>query len=237
MISRFSDSKRLKTAQQNDKPASRFRHRQPRETTPTNIKSRPTTRDMDRHSRWDNTLRKPLDSFKRKCEVYRYLSQGFSVFPLVAGEKTPIVNVWKPFQTRYIKRREWWDWWDKYSNANVAIACGRLSDVCVIDADSKEGRRELDKYLPVDLKTPICKTRKGWHYYFGNVEGLKNKVRFIEGCDVRAEGGYVVVSPSIVDGHQYTWLPGCSLDELPVADMPEKLLNKLLEKEPAQEPR
>jgi putative DNA primase/helicase len=58
---------------------------------------------------------------------------------------------------------------------------------------------------------------------------IRNSVgRVAHGVDVRGDGGYVVVPPSIhPSGHLYCWLPGQSPWECPCAPLPATLLTRL----------
>jgi hypothetical protein len=60
------------------------------------------------------------------------------------------------------------------------------------------------------------------------------------GLDVRGDGGYVVVAPSLhVSGRQYSWAPGNAPGEIALAPLPEWLLEKLTtdEQMPASPPQ
>src|SRR5579862_6281491 len=66
-----------------------------------------------------------------------YASLGYHVFPLAPKRKTPLFRQW-PWQKNattdpsMIK-----EWWSKNPNANVAIVCGKISNLVVIDVDPK----------------------------------------------------------------------------------------------------
>jgi len=58
----------------------------------------------------------------------------------------------------------------------------------------------LDEFLSESFITPISKTPAGGcHVYFKHRRGLSNGVRIIEGCDLRTNGGYVLVPPSYAE--------------------------------------
>jgi len=96
---------------------------------------------------------------------------------------------------------------------------------------NENGFKEIYKLyqtkFPELSKTRICKTPNGYHFYYvikdselkntSNKNGGyrdngfvgKNKTKFtkwLEGIDTRANNGYVVIPPSIVDKKKYEWL-------------------------------
>ena len=132
------------------------------------------------------------------------LDQGFSVIP-VGRNKRPLF-AWKEFQARQPSEDELLAWWADYPQANLALITGSVSGVWVVDADGPQGAEWISKNLP---RTSVyAKTAKGLHAYFKIPEGVsvQNMVRLAPEVDVRGEGGYVVVPPSIHDtGVIYEW--------------------------------
>jgi len=149
-----------------------------------------------------------------------YASKGFRVFPLTIGGKRPAgdlaPNGCKDATTNEDQICEWWT---AKPDANIGIATDGL---CIVDIDgadhpwlSDNGRLEALAGSPVS-QTP----RGGRHYVFRqNGEPLRNTAgRLADHVDTRADGGYIVAEPSVVDGKPYKWLPGHELDsrdELP----------------------
>ncbi len=203
-----------------------------RNTTQDIIHTDPRPTKEDAHdfifrSKFGGSSPETVDIFYKKHQAIEYLTWGYSIFPLVPGDKRPGCK-WEKLQTQYITRDEWREWWGEHLDSNIAIITGELSGVDIIDADSPEGRNAIEDKLPAGLKTHIVKTPKGWHYYFRHTEGVRNKTRFITDCDVRGEGGYVVAPPSVINGHTYRWLPGHTPEDAPLEEMPESLLSMLL---------
>ena len=66
----------------------------------------------------------------------------------------------------------------------------------------------------------------GEHVLFRNVPGLKNSAgRIAEGLDVRSDGGYIVVAPSIhASGRRYTWSVDHHPSDVVVAEAPAWLI-------------
>lgn len=132
-----------------------------------------------------------------------YQRHGFSVFPVKPKTKVPLTkNGFKDASNNPEKIKTWWE---KYPNANVGIATGKVSGLEVIDVDG-----DYPHDWPTLPKTARVKTSKGWHYYFTYPEGqtIKSRTR-VNGhnVDIRADGGYVVAPPSVhPDGGRYEFI-------------------------------
>jgi len=100
----------------------------------------------------------------------------------------------------------------------------------VLDVDGEEGKASLSQLgeLP---KTPCVRTSKGHHYYFRHPGGrIGNSVGLLPGLDIRGDGGYVIAPPSThPTGTKYEW--EASLQEMPLAPVPERLLGLTTKKE------
>ena len=135
-----------------------------------------------------------------------YLNQlHYSVFP-VGADKKPLIK-WEPYQKKLPTEDEVKQWWSKWPDANVGIATGIISGLAVIDIDDVEiGKEALSDLIPDSMVFPIAKTPSGGeHWYFQCTDGkLRNNAKVIPGCDLRANGGYVVAPPS-VNGNGKAW--------------------------------
>ena len=137
-------------------------------------------------------------------EALRYLSLGYSVFPLHNRSKLPAVK-WEKYQTEKPTVEEVSKWFSV--DRNVAIVTGAISGLVVLDVDTSKGGEHkplLEKY-PTNM---VSKTGKGFHlYYIYPGWHVDNAVDFLPGVDVRADGGYVVAPPSThPNGSKYEWL-------------------------------
>ncbi|SFH08709.1 AAA family ATPase [Methylobacterium gossipiicola] len=153
--------------------------------------------------------------------------QGFRVFPLIPGGKTPAVedfpNAATPDPDRALA------WWSPVlgdpDERNVGVATGR--GLVVIDYDMKpgqDGARSLFNHemrgLPTTLtvRTPTG----GIHKYLRTDPELRlaNSVgKIAPNTDVRAENGYVVAPGSVTEKGAYV-----VIDDSPIADAPEWLI-------------
>lgn len=126
--------------------------------------------------------------------------------------------------------------WRKYRDANIGIPTGEASGWLVLDIDPRHGgdvslTALIDEYgeLPATLEAHTG--GGGHHIIFAYPKGsnIRNSAgKLGEGVDVRGEGGYIIVAPSIhASGKAYQWLN----DHKP-APVPEWLLNLLSEEKP-----
>lgn len=127
----------------------------------------------------------------------RYLHAGFSVIPLIRGTKKPAIQ-WQKYQYQRMTPEEVnrMDW------ENIAIVTGSVSNLVVIDADSSDAVQLLET-IPEMAQTAVVRTKRGKHYYF--LVGVQGRCARIGLIDIKANGGYVVAPPSIVDGVEYVW--------------------------------
>ncbi len=150
----------------------------------------------------------------------RYVARGWPVVPVAKGGKRPTCK-WKGLQARLNTPEELLAAFGN-NGVNISIVTGAFSGLVVLDADSEHRKAELEKLLPDGLETPICKTARGWHYYFkhpGNGQKIPSKP-LIEGhLDCKADGGLVAVPPS--EGKQ--WVIG--LRDVAPANLPGTILD------------
>ena len=167
-----------------------------------------------------------------------YAEAGYAVIPVKRSDKAPytpngLADASKDVDTL----RQWWQRWPE---ANVAVVCGHVSgDLFVIDIDikpekGKHGDEELLKWQAKYGDFPETVKQRtgsgGQHQFFRdpNIALYKNKVNAIHGIDVRGEGSYVVVAPSVYeDGRVYEWEGASILDTIEVADANESVIKLL----------
>ncbi|MFC1896527.1 bifunctional DNA primase/polymerase [Thermodesulfobacteriota bacterium] len=153
----------------------------------------------------------------------RYLRKGYSVIP-VRQDKKPYVR-WAEYQTKKPTVAQIREWWRQWPQAEIGIITGSVSGILVVDVDSEKGHEALSEYLPEEMVAPVSRTPSGgWHYFFKHTEGIGNATRFIEDCDIRGEGGYVIVPPSRgMNGVHYTWAKGLRIHDVEPAPLPRAL--------------
>ena len=96
--------------------------------------------------------------------------------------------------------------WGRHPNANIGRPTG--NGLMVVDTDGPEGLAALEALVAVHGHLPPTahvKTSRGWHLYFSVPASRKIPCSSKDGLDVRGNGGYVVVPPSVhKSGHIYT---------------------------------
>lgn len=120
------------------------------------------------------------------------------------------------------------DWWTRWPDANVGIRTGAESGIVVLDVDAKNGGLDsLDALLyehgPLPRTPGTLTGGGGRHILFRHpgheVRNSASKLR--PGLDIRGDGGYVVVPPSIhASGARYRWDERLGLDEVDPAPWP-----------------
>jgi len=134
----------------------------------------------------------------------KYLSLGWSVIPVEPKGKRPLID-WKEFQSRQASKDEVTNWLNKWPLMNLGIVTGSISNLAVVDLDGMMGLRfQRESKLGSSVSQF---TGNGKQVFYKWQPGIKNSVKQIApGVDVRGEGGFVVVPPSIhPSGKTYRW--------------------------------
>ena len=165
-----------------------------------------------------------------------YASREWPVFPL--HDKEPLTS--NGVKNATIDKTIIKEWAKRWPTANIGVACGQQSFICV-DVDGPGAKAAIKSYAEEhgiesateDLTTLAVHTRdERYHLYFSWTDGcerLRNWTNVIDGLDIRTEGGYAVLPPSIhpTTGKPYTWVN--HPDECELKPMPKWLLDFLLE--------
>ncbi len=141
----------------------------------------------------------------------RYAALGYKVFPCIPGEKAPLTP--HGFLDATTDPAQIEAWWAKHPDANIGMP---TTGLVAIDIDGPNNPWPLDPAWTQDLAScPVSLTpRGGRHHVFRQPAGKawKNTTgRIAAKVDTRADGGYIVVPPSIVDGIAYRWMQGATL--------------------------
>lgn len=94
-------------------------------------------------------------------------------------------------------------WWARWPHANIAVRTG--TGLTVIDVDGEKGAHTAQA---LDLpRTTESRTGRGRHLFYATREAVRSSSgRVGPGIDIRSEGGYVIVPPSIhPNGRRYRW--------------------------------
>jgi Bifunctional DNA primase/polymerase, N-terminal len=156
-------------------------------------------------------------AFAAECVMWarRYAAQGLPVFPINPVNKVPRVE-WKtkastdPQQIR--------DWWQENPFSMIGMPTGQRSGYVVLDVDRKNDKDGFATLIAsgwnisrdaVEVRTPSG----GAHFYFRLKPGQiikSNAGQIGAGCDIRGEGGLVILPPSRrrIDGPDYHFVEG-----------------------------
>lgn len=116
-------------------------------------------------------------------------------------------------------------WWAEWPDAGIAVATGVRSGVLAVDFDDFAGEADWPHDLRALLaaNTPVQETGRGGRHVLLRADrpGAATRVKAWPGVDLRGDGGYIVVAPSIhASGRRYVWR---SEPDYEVAAVPESL--------------
>jgi len=145
-----------------------------------------------------------------------YHKLGFKLIPIKPLEKIPKVKEWsdRKDKSNFIKDGD-----------NVAVITGSVSGITVIDFDKKEIGEKFISLFGLE-KTYKVNTPRGVHLYFKYTPKLKQTQGVYGICDIRNDGGYVLVPPSKVKQKDGS-IKGYSTHWGELVEIPEELLNCL----------
>lgn len=175
--------------------------------------------------------------------AYRYHELGWVVFPcankqplFTAFAETDGKNGWvwrdRPSAEQIV------DWWTRFPDAQIGLACGRLSGVTVIDIDTNTDRTKYPDFV----LEPIDDLQTRWVISMTSITGSGGRHVFCKFCDIgnstkdihpqvdiKSEGGYVILPPSLHPKAQkcYEWdslFPMGVLNLAALAAFPESIL-------------
>jgi hypothetical protein len=181
---------------------------------------------------------KPRKQTETECclnHALEYLDRGFSVIPICPESKIPPIQ-WKKYQNCKPTAEELRNWWREWPDAGVAVVLGPVSGLFVIDVDGTEGHEVFLKYLgeiPTAPKVLSGSRQPNRYHLFFNHPEFDTKARatpWHNNLEFRGNKGIVVLPPSThKSGHCYTWAEGKSLDDLPMPELPAKVIAALRE--------
>jgi len=173
------------------------------------------------------------DLHKREVAVLCLAANGLRLFPVQARSKHPLIPKWPQQATSEPKQLH--EWIQAYPDCNWGVATGPGSRVFVLDVDGEHGLaaiQQLRKHGHDVPPTLTVRTARGYHLYFRYPEDvlIRNSAgKLGPGLDIRGEGGYALVPPSVhPSGADYQWK-----HEGAVAPAPDWLLARLKTQAPS----
>ena len=159
-----------------------------------------------------------------------HLARGIPVFPV--RNKKPLVK--GGFKSATTDPAQIDRWSAQFPDADVAMPTGKVTNTVVTDIDPKHGGDEsladLEAAHAMLPETQRATTPSGGsHAHFRFPPGVErvpsSASKIAPGIDVRGDGGYVVMPGS----RGYEWDAGAHPDDVPLADLPEWLLELMLQ--------
>ena len=152
------------------------------------------------------------------AEALAYARGGVLVFPCASGPsggKEPLTaHGFKDASADEVQIRAWWS---QHPTANIGAPTG-VNGWTVLDIDTDD-RGEISRIaeglqLP---RTAMVRTGRGYHIYFGAVEGVRPSVSIMAHVDVRSGESYVILPPSVHEsGRAYRWqVPLSEITDMP----------------------
>jgi putative DNA primase/helicase len=136
------------------------------------------------------------------------------------------------------------EWWQRWPNANVAMPTGVASLYFVLDIDLPAGDESLQKLIEQHGDLPIAPVSVtgsgGRQVFFGypvDPEIRNSAGKLGPNLDIRGNGGYVVLPPSLhVSGKRYAWQPDRRIEALGMVEAPAWLIEACMAPEPPGSP-
>lgn len=154
-------------------------------------------------------------------QIKEYLDFGWSILPVRPDEKRPYMSNWLQY-TKVKASRDMVDgWFHNLSGAGIGAVTGRISNIVVLDIEQScpYSIEELLKKYPTQM---VAKSGGGgYHLYYTypqNQSRVANRVRIFDGADLRADGGFIVLPPTMhQSGNRYQWVKKGPLGAFPMS--------------------
>jgi hypothetical protein len=180
-----------------------------------------------------DTAKAANDSTSLAGYAQSYARAGFHPVVLREGQKVPAFKGWQTMAiSDVVKALE--------LNPRYNLGLALPEQWMVLDVDVKNGANGFEtlqmfeeNHGPLPDTPQQTTAHSGQHFVFRLPTGVRvtNKVGIAPGLDVRTNGGYIVVEPSIIDGRGYHWRDLDDVYELQhAAEAPSWLTTLCLEK-------
>jgi len=188
-------------------------------------------------------------------DIETYIDLGYKLFPCISNTKRPIIE--GSFHKASNNKATITKWEKKYIGCNWGLATGTKSGIFLFDidenhSDGASGLKSLNELIKQFGDLPktvqVLSPNGGKHYWFKmptdrpHLSSTSKDNPIADGIEIKADGGYMMVPPNYISGKEYkiqtktgkqgdfyTWIPGHSIKDVPVADPPDWLI-KLIRK-------
>lgn len=139
-----------------------------------------------------------------------YVDSGWSVLPVKPEEKRPYMTNWLQYTRTRAPKDMVDNWFRSLSGAGIGVVTGKVSNMIVLDIESycKIPIGELLKRYPTQMYSRTGSG--GYHLFYQYPQGMakvSNRVGIFEGADLRADGGFIVLPPTLhPNGNRYEWV-------------------------------
>jgi hypothetical protein len=149
--------------------------------------------------------------------LFHYYKNNYSFFNTKTTDKK-IKTLWSDFKDRKPTEQEIKKWLESPIQ-NYAIVCGKISDLTVIDVDTKNGG-DPTPFLNrgfYEVRTPSG----GYHFYFKYNEDIpsilqkKSGKGFLKGIDIQSDKKLVFAPPSVFANGAYILNNGALIQPIP----------------------
>lgn len=151
--------------------------------------------------------------------IEEYVDSGWSILPVKPDEKRPYMANWLQYTRTRATKDMVSNWFASLSGAGVGVVTGRISNMVALDVESwcPVPIDELLKKYPTQM---IARSGGGGYHLFyqypQNVGKVSNRVGIFEGADLRADGGFLVLPPTMhQSGRRYEWVKRGPLGAFP----------------------
>lgn len=134
--------------------------------------------------------------------AHEYVARGIPIFPCREGEKRPATP--NGFKDASTDPRQIDEWWTSCPGYNIAF-CPDDKGLFVVDLDGAAGENTWRNFELFFIMPPTLRIRTpsgGVHLYYRG-RAPSSARRLGPGVDVRGQGGYVLLPPSVVAGVEY----------------------------------
>lgn len=150
-----------------------------------------------------------------------YVDSGWSILPVRPDEKRPFMTNWLQYTKTRATKPMVESWFANLAGAGVGAVTGRISNMVVLDVEREcpYSLEELLKKYPTQM---VARSGGGGYHLFyqypTNQSRVANRVRIFDGADLRADGGFIVLPPTMhPSGNRYEWVKRGPLGAFPVA--------------------